>query len=437
MLGFEVQNLNSKVLVFFFFSALLSVSAAEVRKLQWEEYKTWAQSHVPAQDVAMAVSPNGSIGYATGFWVNQAKSRALYKCKWSPLNISNQSCEIIDVNLQHKSLSGRHDLSKADSRRLVKVWCATETSVSYIPADRCKGFGQSFETLFEAQKFKSASNSGSSKGQEPESGYWCVSSSNFWPVKNRTLCRDGNSLTQNREQAHSEYLKKKEQTLSGASGFVWCAKEGEILRTTASACQFSGGLKFTRRQDALESIEKQKLVWCVLGAAQDYVLQVLSRGACAQWQGLPFQTDLAANRYRENMIREKSSLAVNGSRDATHTQQNSANWPFILFVGAIGIFIVWRGFSSSSPRRSSGDVHPNERPVPESDYIYRPSLSKVAVDASSVNDAFTGAPLQRGLGLYQCSGCESWYHEASVRALRTENQGKCINCESYLIMRFR
>lgn len=49
-------------------------------------------------------------------------------------------------------------------------------------------------------------------------------------------------------------------------------------------------------------------------------------------------------------------------------------------------------------------------------------------DISGLHDAFTGAPLNRRLGLAQCSNCLVYYHAESVDIIRSENGGRCVAC---------
>ena len=53
-----------------------------------------------------------------------------------------------------------------------------------------------------------------------------------------------------------------------------------------------------------------------------------------------------------------------------------------------------------------------------------------ASDLSGLNDAFTGAPLNRSLGLYQCQDCKVYYHTESFEVIKTENNLQCMACNS-------
>lgn len=52
------------------------------------------------------------------------------------------------------------------------------------------------------------------------------------------------------------------------------------------------------------------------------------------------------------------------------------------------------------------------------------------LDLSGLNDAFTGAALDKKLGLYQCQSCKVYYHSESFEILRAENSSKCVACTS-------
>ncbi|RYZ13769.1 MAG: hypothetical protein EON61_06085 [Alphaproteobacteria bacterium] len=63
------------------------------------------------------------------------------------------------------------------------------------------------------------------------------------------------------------------------------------------------------------------------------------------------------------------------------------------------------------------------------DQVVRPGTSTSGpVNLDGLLDAFTGAPLDRALGLFQCTKCSVFYHRASVDVLRAENSSKCVAC---------
>lgn len=91
-------------------------------------------------------------------------------------------------------------------------------------------------------------------------------------------------------------------------------------------------------------------------------------------------------------------------------------------------------------------------PKPETGRTFRPSAAKSShaknipfLDASSdghvptlqdlagVVDAFTGEALNPGLGLYQCTKCQVYYHRASYEVIQSENGGRCVACLSVSI----
>ncbi|MDN2483848.1 hypothetical protein [Vibrio agarivorans] len=52
---------------------------------------------------------------------------------------------------------------------------------------------------------------------------------------------------------------------------------------------------------------------------------------------------------------------------------------------------------------------------------------------AELNDALTGAALDKSLGLYQCQNCFVHYHAESHQALQASNNGQCVACESSTI----
>lgn len=51
-------------------------------------------------------------------------------------------------------------------------------------------------------------------------------------------------------------------------------------------------------------------------------------------------------------------------------------------------------------------------------------------DLEGLHDAFTGAPLDRSLGLHQCQSCKVYYHTESLQILREANNSQCVSCQS-------
>lgn len=51
-------------------------------------------------------------------------------------------------------------------------------------------------------------------------------------------------------------------------------------------------------------------------------------------------------------------------------------------------------------------------------------------DLEGLHDAFTGAPLDKSLGLNQCQSCKVYYHTESLQVLREANNSQCVACQS-------
>lgn len=96
--------------------------------------------------------------------------------------------------------------------------------------------------------------------------------------------------------------------------------------------------------------------------------------------------------------------------------------------------------SPPSPPPSSQPKNPTtHRPQPSSKpggIVFKTmdtdaGISKI--DLSGVNDAFTGAPLNPALGLYQCTTCKVFYHRESYDLLIEVNSSRCVSCSSTTI----
>lgn len=83
---------------------------------------------------------------------------------------------------------------------------------------------------------------------------------------------------------------------------------------------------------------------------------------------------------------------------------------------------------------------------PRSDRVYRPRASPFGrrraeaggdanwvasrPDVEGLRDAYSSATIDPDRALYRCGGCQAWYHDESVEALRRENAGRCALCGS-------
>ena len=65
---------------------------------------------------------------------------------------------------------------------------------------------------------------------------------------------------------------------------------------------------------------------------------------------------------------------------------------------------------------------------------FGPASPSPAPDIKDLHDAFTGAPLNPALGLYQCTNCQVYYHSESFVVLREENAGRCVACGSNTVV---
>jgi hypothetical protein len=159
-----------------------------------------------------------------------------------------------------------------------------------------------------------------------------------------------------------------------------------------------------------------------------------------------FLTVLAVGFFIWIIVKGANSNTSNSSRTRPSSNGSSARRP---------------APSSTPPRPSSPPSRPSSPPSPQKkDNIYRPtpraghtssvifrntdqstssSPGNVAgtvssyADLSGLHDAFTGAPLNPQLGLYQCGKCKVYYHTESFEILRQENSSRCVACSSQSI----
>jgi len=139
------------------------------------------------------------------------------------------------------------------------------------------------------------------------------------------------------------------------------------------------------------------------------------------------------NIFAKQKEKRQSNRRSNQNRDTTYSSRGGSQ-------------------SSSQPRGTFDSSAPKTQKKASSIYTYRPSsLSNSyrqpiqfsdtglknqnlqigeSLNIDSLHDAFTGAPLDRSLGLFQCSKCKVYYHKASYEILKEENNSQCISCNS-------
>lgn len=100
---------------------------------------------------------------------------------------------------------------------------------------------------------------------------------------------------------------------------------------------------------------------------------------------------------------QKPSTPRQAYRPSARTQTSASARPTIKF----------------SPEASSSNSFSNDN---------RSGLA--GIDLSGLHDAFTGAPLDKKLGLHQCQNCKVFYHSESVTVLLEVNAGQCVACQS-------
>ena len=126
---------------------------------------------------------------------------------------------------------------------------------------------------------------------------------------------------------------------------------------------------------------------------------------------------------------------------------------FLLIIGVLWLFFVIVGKLTGRrpPNRDQRTTYtPNTVPKPDAE-TFRPTSRRRAssnisfktantpsntgnapaeADLKGLHDAFTGAPLDKSLGLYQCRSCKVYYHSESLQVLREANSSQCVSCQS-------
>jgi hypothetical protein len=94
---------------------------------------------------------------------------------------------------------------------------------------------------------------------------------------------------------------------------------------------------------------------------------------------------------------------------------------------------------SSTPSKKQNDqtFRPSSRADTKSNISFKTTTSTssashipAAADLEGLHDAFTGAPLDKSLGLHQCQSCKVYYHTESLQVLREANNSQCVACQS-------
>ena len=113
-------------------------------------------------------------------------------------------------------------------------------------------------------------------------------------------------------------------------------------------------------------------------------------------------------------------------------------WFFVLVI----IYVIFQVFKSATgetsrtrnSRSSSDQTRRKSSPSTKSKIEFRnlpPQLpAPDDVEIKDLRDAFTGAPLDRRLGLYKCTRCSVYYHSSSFEVLVEENNECCVSCKT-------
>ncbi len=119
-----------------------------------------------------------------------------------------------------------------------------------------------------------------------------------------------------------------------------------------------------------------------------------------------------------------------------------------IIIGLVILWLISKAFLRDSPppapRRKANKqtFRPSPRVRSSSSIKFKDSSSSSSsrafslIDLDGLHDAFTGAPLNKTLGLHQCQACMVFYHTESLQVLREVNDAKCVSCQSIKIVAF-
>jgi hypothetical protein len=125
----------------------------------------------------------------------------------------------------------------------------------------------------------------------------------------------------------------------------------------------------------------------------------------------------------------------------------------LLFIGSLWL-LFWLGSKiyglfhppisrrnwAPSPGTDTSAIKPDPskyRPRPPSNkprIHFAPTGPRPDPDLRDLHDAFTGAPLNPALGLYQCTNCQVYYHSESFTVLQEVNSRRCVACGSTAVV---
>ena len=127
-----------------------------------------------------------------------------------------------------------------------------------------------------------------------------------------------------------------------------------------------------------------------------------------------FTNKASQPRNRQNTRRESS-----GRAEQTHTARQHPTPPARSNPTTFRPSTTARRSSSIQFTDSSTASTPSEASKPPKEFDFR-----------GLHDALTGAALDIGRGLFQCTTCKVFYHNDSIELLRAENSGRCVSCQS-------
>lgn len=106
--------------------------------------------------------------------------------------------------------------------------------------------------------------------------------------------------------------------------------------------------------------------------------------------------------------------------------------PWLILVAVLAA-VAWSRQRAGSPARSGSTFRPQFKPRWGHGRAGAGAARGTAhvlsrTQLQGVRDAYSSLPIDPSHALCACAGCQAVYHEASVAALGSDNDGRCVVC---------
>ena len=134
------------------------------------------------------------------------------------------------------------------------------------------------------------------------------------------------------------------------------------------------------------------------------------------------------NNYSSNQNQRETQITNSAFVNEPHAETNNAN------SNCNGVNTASKTYRPTARKQNNSNIIFKNIESPADKQISN-KHSSAEIDLKGLHDAFTGAPLDKSLGLHQCQTCKAYYHTASVHILDDENNSKCVACQATTIIK--